>query len=453
MDAEQFLKFFEDRRFTVLLKKGSLAVEPFGKLNHDDHKTIAKVAADPGARATLTRLLCEREEALVRGLSPDQAHAVDRTRAAFDATLVEIKPVEIRPGVPVTPSPKNPEQSRLFASNIRQKPVDVSESATPAGAQVCAHCACRRDDPQTVRCPNCNTLLDSIEPSTPLDDEEPFAEYKPYPSPKMDRLPDREADAELDSSPNHDDAEIPASAQPEIKPHDGPEPVEYVCALCRHRVVDPKGSHCGVCGGLLLPAAAVATPIAEVVAPAAESDEQPPFATPPHVERATAEQIAEIERLAALVWPDDAEQEPVPQITSVSASAGRDSTSSRPQKMRSGAPMGHEIPDDAAPIAIATALPAIPARVHKPVEREICVWTTQRPTNRGLMNQLDVAATSAARAAGLRVLVEELDSSTRPKWHTLVGPARLTRNGLQAVSPRPMRLKLKYRTIPCATHE
>ena len=91
MKAEQFLKFFEDRRFTVLLKKGSLAVEPFGKLNHDDHKTIAKVAADPGARATLTRLLCEREEALVRGLSPDQAHAVDRTRAAFDATTQTLR--------------------------------------------------------------------------------------------------------------------------------------------------------------------------------------------------------------------------------------------------------------------------------------------------------------------------------------------------------------------------
>jgi len=60
------------------------------------------------------------------------------------------------------------------------------------------------------------------------------------------------------------------------------------------------------------------------------------------------------------------------------------------------------------------------------------------------LNQLDVAATSAATAAGLRVQVEELDSSTRPKWHALLGPVRLTRDGLQAVSPRPLRLKFTF---------
>jgi hypothetical protein len=449
MKAEQFLKFFEDRRFTVLLKNGSLAVEPFRKLNRDDHKTIAKVAADPGARTTLARLLREREEALVRGLSPDQAHAVDRTRAALDATFLKIQQAEIRPGVQVTLSPKNPQQSRLFASNIRQKPVDVSESATPAGAQICPHCACRCDDPQTVRCPNCNTLLDSIEPSTLPGDEEPPAENKPsrsYPSHEMDRSPDREAeeDAKLDPSPNHDDAEIPAGTQPEIDPSDESDRGGFICTICRHRTSDPGDFHCAECKGLLIPAAAVATPhAARVAAPEAEPNrtEQPPREDEP---------IAPID-------DDDSEQEPGAPIARVSANNRTSQTSLKAREAHLGAPVKAEDSDDDAQNEIATVVPVIrrsrvqsPAdEVYEPEEepapaveerdrsKQVLLWVTVERVRQGGRPALLLKLSSSrfTNSDAVQFTVEE-------GKRLLTGPRTLTSNGLRLVRQGGGRLRL-----------
>src|SRR5215469_9864800 len=96
--------------------KGGFVVTPPGSMTDADRANLKEVAA------TLEPLLRAREEAAAQGLSPSQAHAIDQIRAEFDATLIEIKPVEIRPGVPTKPA-------RTKQTRKPDAPADVKSEA------------------------------------------------------------------------------------------------------------------------------------------------------------------------------------------------------------------------------------------------------------------------------------------------------------------------------------
>jgi hypothetical protein len=289
MNAEEFLTRFERRDFKVLLVHGSLQVVPFAKLTSDDRAAIAGVAADQGARSTLVRLLRERD-ARARGLSSADARGIDRAVAEFDATLLEIKPAEIRPGVPVKPAHTKP----------TRKP-EAQASLFDRGTQ--QHQALRSSESQEVDQPADASLTvleaEHIDETPTIDESSALSKVSAEETSAVEAITNHDADAGLS------------------------EPT--ICALCGRHYPDLGPKHCE-CGGLLLPRAAVHEPRVAVVAPEAESAE--PVMSPTRDEAtgneplATPEQIAEIMRLAARVFPEYSQPQPEPPIARVNASAG-----------------------------------------------------------------------------------------------------------------------------------
>jgi hypothetical protein len=280
MTAQEFMKVFEDRGYQFRLHpKGGFVIIPTPQLTDNYRANLNLVAAD------LERLLREREAARARELSPAQPDVIDQTLAGFPGSqLLEIKPVEIRPGVPLIPARKAPEQSRLFASGVSQKPVPVSESATPAGVRVCPHCAHPCHDRELVRCKNCGTPLPvescppeekAVEPAEELVETVSPAKEEPAVRPPADEnQPATPAGPMLASEPLDDTAPL---VVPEVVGIDAPEP--EVSAPMADSTDDPDDN------GTFYP---LATPDAEVAStrtPRPVCNPQPRTQTnPTHIE-------------------------------------------------------------------------------------------------------------------------------------------------------------------------
>jgi len=99
MNAQEFLDHFERRNFRVVFMAESLKVEPFKQLTGDDRATVAKAAANTEVRATVERLLRDRQSsAATNSVNPAKAEIAAKLSTA-DALIVQ----EIQRKLPGSP--------------------------------------------------------------------------------------------------------------------------------------------------------------------------------------------------------------------------------------------------------------------------------------------------------------------------------------------------------------